>query len=503
MSKIKLLPENLINQIAAGEVVERPASVVKELVENSIDAGATRIIVEVSEGGESFIRITDDGEGMDKEDAIMAFERHATSKIANNEDLFNIRTLGFRGEAIASIASVSLMTLTTKKRGSNEGNAIENTGGVVSDIKTIGCPEGTKIEVRNLFYNTPARKKYLKNSVTEFGHIVDTLTGIALAHYEVAFKFFHDGKVVFDLPSTKDAIVRIGALLGRNVADELIPVFYGGTNIKLSGFIGKPILNRASKGSQYLFVNSREVKSHVLSFAVKQSYHSLIPKDKHPVFLLFFEIDPAVVDVNVHPRKLEVRFSNDKEIFKIVLFAAEKALETFVLTPKINTDSPQNYYTDRVHKSLQEEQNSLLAEKEDLVKTGVQNYGQQNFEVIVSKKDLMSGDLGESVSEPVLRKSENEIHVLAQLSDSYILCQQDKDLVLIDQHAAHERIRYTQLLSEFENKDKNIQKLLLPLNFDLSIGDVEILKENIEIFNNAGFEIEEGIHLAFMLCLHC
>jgi DNA mismatch repair protein MutL len=507
MPSIKLLPENLINQIAAGEVVERPASVIKELVENAVDAGAKRITIEVNEGGENFMRVTDDGSGMDKEDALMAFERHATSKIATNEDLFNINSLGFRGEAIASIASVSYMTLQTKKRGSLEGTIVICEGGRITKNSSIGVPEGTQIEVKQLFFNTPARRKYLKNPLTEYGHILDTVTGIALAFPQVAFKMVHDDKPVFELPSTEDCLVRIRALLGRNISDELLPVFYGHSQIGLTGYVGKPLIARGNRNGQYLFVNGREVKSHVLAYAVKQGFHSLLPKEKNPVFLLFFEINAKFVDVNVHPRKQEVRFADEKEIFRIVLHSCEKALDKYVLAPSVGTGAPENYYTERKQQSLDLDGNTAVTESP--VAVGVAeapveaNFPASTFEVNptsdvaptfeVEKSPALYGQ--ESSSEDrsgtaEIRVGGEEILPLAQIGNSYILCEQGSRLIIVDQHAAHERIRYTEIIEQYDKKEKNVQQLLMPEQFELSHKEVAVLNDNMEILKGMGFEIE-------------
>jgi DNA mismatch repair protein MutL len=488
MPQIKLLPENLINQIAAGEVVERPASVIKELVENAIDAGARRITVEINEGGENFMRITDDGSGMDKEDALMAFERHATSKIATHEDLFNINSLGFRGEAIASIASVSYMTLQTKKRGALEGSVVICEGGRITKNSTIGVPEGTQIEVRQLFFNTPARRKYLKNTVTEYGHVLDTVTGIALAFPQVAFKMVHDDKPVFELPATDDRLTRIRALLGRNIADELLPVFYGHSQIGLTGYVGKPLIARGNRNGQYLFVNGREVKSHVLAYAVKQAFHSLLPKEKNPVFLLFFEINARYVDVNVHPRKQEVRFADEKEIFKIVMHSCEKALDKYVLAPAVNDATPENYYTERKQQSL------------DLDGTGGAVAVESRVEALAQAKVAVStyenspayeaSPTYPQESSTEVRVGAEEIIALAQIGNSYILCEQGTRLIIVDQHAAHERIRYTEITEQYDKPEKNIQQLLMPEQFELSHKEVAVLNENMEILKGMGFEIE-------------
>jgi DNA mismatch repair protein MutL len=528
MSEIKVLPDHLINQIAAGEVVERPASVVKELLENSLDAGAKKITVEINEGGDSFLRITDDGSGMDKDDALLAYARHATSKITGSEDLFNIHTLGFRGEAIASIASVSYLTIQTKKRGEIEGTLVQAEGGNINLKKSIGCPEGTQIEVRQLFYNTPARKKYLKNASTEYGHVLSTITSMALVNPGVSFKLIHDDKTVFDLPPAEDILIRIRSLLGRDIADNLIPVFYGHSQIKLHGFIGKPSIARASRLSQFLFVNGREVKSHVLSYAVKQSFYSLLPKEKYPVFILLFEIDPKIVDVNVHPRKLEVRFSDEREIFKIVAGACAKALEKNVLAPQIGgaSDFDSSYNTARTqqqtlkledHEQAAAETGALSgAPVNDYVQTGAWRGEAQGTSILESKA---GGDAGRRPSQPSgsvddalnftrqiadlsgvhLKSGEENLIPLTQINNSYILCQQGDNLVIVDQHAAHERIRYTNICAEFEQRNKVIQPLLTPLQMEFSLMEINILNDNIDLIRSLGFEVDNFGGNTFMV----
>ncbi len=542
-----MLPENLINQIAAGEVVERPASVVKELIENSLDAGARRLIIEMERGGDDYLRITDDGHGMDKEDALMAFERHATSKIASPEDLDNISSMGFRGEALATIASVSHMSLQTKKKGNLEGTLILNEGGKIVKNKQLGCPEGTQIEIKKLFYNTPARKKYLKNDTTEYGHILDTVTGMALAFPEIAFKLVHDKKIIFDLPATEDHLSRIRGLLGRNVSQELIPVFYGHSKIHLSGYIGKPLIARSNRKNQYLFVNGRQVNSHVLSYAVKQSYHSLLPKEKHPTFVLFLALSPELVDVNVHPRKMEVRFADEKEIFSVFLRACKTSLEKHVLAPKIETR--QNFLTERDHQTLKVEdkpaqipafsdktseavtanvvdkadQQEVSLEKQtsedffSMINTGAQKNeveisGQAEIDQDKSVDDFTSfsplitesadneksekidlekiaqQQTGDQAS--IERRNENELKPLAQLNNSYILCSQGETLTIMDQHAAHERIRYEEILAQFENNKPASQPLLTPEQFELSHQEASLLNENKDLLSKMGFEIE-------------
>lgn len=494
------MPELLINQIAAGEVVERPASAVKELVENALDAGAKKIIVEVNGGGDSCLRITDDGCGMDSSDAVLAFERHATSKIFTTDDLFTIHTLGFRGEAIASISAVSLMTLQTKKRGDLEGTLVIAEGGKISKIQPAGVPEGTQIEVQNLFYNTPARKKYLKNDSTEYQHIMDTVTGIALTFPHVSFRVVHDGKLVFDLPAVEDELSRIRAVFGKTISDDLIPVFYGHSQIQLKGFIGKPVLARSNRNYQYLFINNREVKSHVLGYAVKQSYATLLPKEKYPVFFLYFEIDPALVDVNVHPRKLEVRFRDEREIFSATTQACKKALETHVLAPNITGGVPVNYYAERKAQPLElrdsgvknQEVNVSALTSEALVTVSASEAPVQ------AQDQAVAAATSETVQQAMIftsefvgeRKNLEPIQALAQMNNSYILCRQGTALVIVDQHAAHERIRYTQIFEEFSQKKLETQTLATPFQLELSAKEISLLEANRELFLSLGFEVE-------------
>jgi DNA mismatch repair protein MutL len=494
MSVIKLLPENLINQIAAGEVVERPASVVKELVENSLDAGATRITIEIEGGGEELIRITDNGCGMDKEDAVLALERHATSKISSQEDLSRIHTLGFRGEAISSIASVSFFTLQTKKRGDLEGTLVSAEGGKNIKTKSAGIPEGTQIEVKQLFFNTPARRKYLKSPATEYGHILDTVTGLALAFPEVAFRLVHNQKIVFDLPSQKNFLERIRTLMGSQIADELIPVFYGHSQMQLEGFIGKPLLARSGRSGQHLFINRRGIRSNSLSYAIKESYHSLLPSGKYPLFFLYYKLDPELIDVNVHPRKLEIRFRNEKELFLITREACSKALEKHVLSPNVKSGQSLNYYRERKSVPLQLQDKDSFHAPAPKISTNLVQDALQFSQELAQKGDsqpqtavLLEKPLQKTFLE---RTNTEEIIPLAQLSNAFILCQQGKDLVLIDQHAAHERIRYTEILQDFAEQKKAVQPFLTPLQLEFSAKEILALQQNHEIFENLGFEIE-------------
>ncbi|MBD3270513.1 DNA mismatch repair endonuclease MutL, partial [Candidatus Peregrinibacteria bacterium] len=483
-SKIKLLDEKLINQIAAGEVVERPASIVKELIENSIDANANQIVVEVDRSGEEKIRITDDGVGMSKEDAILCLERHATSKIATLEDLKNIKSMGFRGEALASIASVSKMKINTKRRGENVGTELFIDGGKLEYVKDKGIPEGTVLEIRELFFNTPARKKFLKSDNVEYQNILDVIINAALAYPEIAFKLIKDQRPIFDLPKARDLLMRIRAVLGKNISDDMIDVFYGGVNMKMTGFIGKPSIARASKNLQYFFVNNRPIKSHVLSYAVKQAYHSLIPKERNPVFVINFDLSPELVDVNVHPRKSEVKFKDEREIFRILTSASKKALEINILAPKFSYDQPSNFYQEKRPEGIAEQLNfnEVKERKHALVQSD-----QKNDQMAVASETKYN-----PVTEVSNEKSflDEEIEVIGQFDDSFIICKKGENLVLIDQHAAHERVRFEMLKSEDESKEKVIQNLLTPISFELNHQDMDILNSNKAVFESIGVSIE-------------
>ncbi|RJX31047.1 MAG: DNA mismatch repair endonuclease MutL, partial [Desulfarculus sp.] len=305
---IRLLPEEVANQIAAGEVVERPASVLKELVENSLDAGAGRIAVDVAAGGRRLIRVVDDGAGMGPDDLLLALERHATSKVASAEDLVGVASLGFRGEALPSIAAVSRLTLRSRPAWAEAGGQVRVEGGVIREVSEVGCPMGTLVEVKDLFFNTPARRKFLKSQATESGHLAAALVRLALSRPEVAFRYLVGGQALYDLPAGQDLAVRVAGLLGRQAAEDMLAVDEQQGPIALSGLAGLPSLSRAAADQVYTFVNGRFVRDRVLLHAVNQAYHGLMPSDRRPVVVLHLSLDPELVDVNVHPAKSEVRF---------------------------------------------------------------------------------------------------------------------------------------------------------------------------------------------------
>lgn len=488
MNKIQLLPDNLINQIAAGEVVERPASVVKELLENSIDAGAKRIIVEVQEGGMQLLKITDDGSGMSREDAELSLARHATSKIATIEDLQAIKTMGFRGEALASIASVSRFTMRTKLAADSAGTEIVLEGGKILRNGPIGIPTGTEIEVRELFFNTPARLKFMKSAATEYQNVVDAVVDAALAFPEIAFKLVeNEGRIALDLPATADPLVRMRGVLGKGIAEEMLEIFYGGVNLKMTGYIGKPSLSRSNRNMQFFFVNNRPIASHVLSYAVKQAYHSLLPKERYPVFVVKFELEPSMVDVNCHPRKTEVKFKDEREIYRVLNSACAKVLEQAVIMPKFESDTPVNYYQEKSAQGITE------VSKPAAVQEALEFFSAMSGEKVsvgVSESNQAAETMEKQIAAIPDVSVEMEMTVLAQLSNAFILCQRGEDLVIIDQHAAHERVRYNKLMAEAESEEKLIQPLLVPINIEVSAQDQSILDANKDLLEEIGLELE-------------
>lgn len=487
MSLIKLLPENLVNQIAAGEVVERPASVVKELVENSLDAGATKIEIEVNEGGKNLIKVWDNGKGMNEEDLRMAIVPHATSKISEEADLWKIQTMGFRGEALASIASVSKFFMRSKQKGGISGFELCCEGGEIKQMREVAMSEGTQIEVKELFFNTPARQKYLKKDSTELQRISQLMNQIGLANHEVAFTLVHNGKKVFSWAASTDLISRIYDVLGGGVAEAMLPVFYGAQDLKITGFVGKPLLSRSTAQHQYLLVNGRAIQDGLLAHRIKAAYHSMLMEHKKPVFVVNIEIDPAKVDVNVHPRKVEVRFEDHKRMVSVIYGAVKAALESEVLIPKGGTET-KRYMSDSFP------ENFGAAPKMPMSFGGgnmvsSRPSGFASFKAPVMTQEEMGFRESAGITEKP--KAICEMIAVAQVNNSYIIAKDSEGLKVIDQHAAHERVRYEELFREFREKEKQSQPLLTPMHLELSNDEILLLKDNLDVFTNLGFEIEE------------
>ncbi|KKP39640.1 MAG: mismatch repair protein MutL, DNA mismatch repair protein MutL protein [Candidatus Peregrinibacteria bacterium GW2011_GWF2_33_10] len=486
MGNIKTLSENLINQIAAGEVVERPASIVKELVENSIDAKANKIVVTIENGGKKLIKISDNGLGMDREDVLKAFERHATSKIKDLDDLFQIRTMGFRGEALASIASVAKVEIQTKRKEDAIGSKLECVGGKMSVLEEVGMSEGTVITVKDVFFNTPARQKFLKTDETEFTNITNILIDFALGYPWIAFKFINNGKVYFDLEITDDLSFRISQVLGKDIAKKLLNVDFFGVDPKVTGYVGRPEIARRTRQSQYVFVNGRAIRDAFISNAVMEAFHSLLPERKFPMFILFLELDPMLVDVNVHPRKTEVRFAYKNTIYSMVKGAVKATLEKQHIIPEIDDVARSYWNNEKAY--------------------GAKNPLAESLPVAGVEKNLNSGNLKRFNESSEINKAlsftkifldinsssdSNHVKVLGQVKLSYILAYDGEGLFIVDQHAAHERILYQKLIRTAEQKTPAKQLLLVPELVQLSVAELAMLRQNQSIFNNIGFDMEE------------
>lgn len=467
MNKIQLLSDELISQIAAGEVIERPASALKELVENSLDAGATQISIEVEEGGLKLLRVVDNGAGLAFDQAPLAFTRHATSKLRHVEDLFRIQSLGFRGEALASLASIAEVELISREAESRVGVLYRVDGSRCLAHEEAACPPGTDFTIRGLFKHTPARRKYMKSESTEYGHLLSMATQIALAHPEVAFRLKRDGSEVFNLPQ-QSLQERIRALYGGSTAEALIPVQYHQSNLLIEGFVGKPELARSAKKYQFIFINGRSIESRLIQAAVKEAFHSLLMHEKYPWFLLHLNIDPQWVDVNVHPRKLEVKFVNQQEVFRAVRGAVHHALQATSLHPVVAAASGS------LSPSLQ-----------------------LDFKPMLRNPQLDRSFAPQALAETAPLKREETFHLggtelrpVAQVALSYIVAESEEGMVLIDQHAAHERVRYAQLMNGLEEAQPLKQSLLTPLELDLGVEAVQLFEAHKPDFEAMGFELE-------------
>lgn len=504
MNRIRLLPEHVANQIAAGEVVERPASVVKELVENSLDAQAASITVEIQAGGRSLIRVSDDGVGMSKDDALLCFERHATSKIQKAEDLQAIRTMGFRGEAIPSIASVCRMTLTTRERdGDPAATQVIINGGKLIDVKAAGSPPGTSIEVRGLFFNIPARRKFLRSEETEYGHIYHYLTLAALAHPHVAFSFIRDTRLVWQLPPSKDLRERLRTLLGSET--ELIQLDATSNEterpIRLWGFIGKPGVSRATRENQYAFVNRRPIENRGLNYALLEGYHTALMKGRFPVCCLFLEIDPGEVDVNIHPAKREVKFHQEAEVRRFVSDAIRDALMTYHAPPPVQPAPIE-------HKPVPPRE---LPTFTPLMGTALTSWPKPKPVEIPPAAEFQSAASqafqpaelpdAEPAPEPtgpspLLKVPLRLVGVIGKL---YVVFESDRGMVLLDQHAAHERILFEQMIKRMQRGNAPSQRLLLPETIEVSVRDAQFLRELMPTLNRLGVGLSEFGDRTFLL----
>ena len=452
---IQILPENITNKIAAGEVIERPASVVKELVENSLDAGAGKVEVELKKGGTKLIRVVDDGQGMSREDLSLAFVSHATSKLEDEDDLFSVSTMGFRGEALSSIGAVSRAKITSRTRDSDEGHSIEVEGGVIGQVQAAGAPPGTQVEVRDLFYNVPVRRKFLKTTATEMAHISETLTRLALARPDVRFMLRHNDREVFNLPAADDRAQRIAEFFGGEIADELIPFERELDDLTVEGYLCPPSVDRSNTKMQYTYVNGRYVRDRSLTHAIMEAYRGLMMSRRKPVCFLFLRVPPGEVDVNVHPTKIEVKFRKVGQVHNQLLGAMKDALREAKLTPQPSLSDGAEGGADGDSEG-------------ESVRQAVWDYfGSGGGEDGESAKRGGRGRSGAAPARPVnVPREEGEGPLpsgrAVQVLDSYIVQETGEGLEVIDQHALHERLLYNRLKQRLDEGALDRQQLLVP-----------------------------------------
>ncbi len=488
MSKIVLLPEDLINKIAAGEVIERPASVIKELIENSLDAGATKITVELEDSGKKLIKIADNGEGMSPQDAEKSILRHATSKIRSVEDLFSIKTLGFRGEALSSIAAVSRLNITTKQKNTVEGFALEIEAGKILSRNIAAAEPGTCIEVQDIFFNTPARKKFLKTDAVELKHCLDVVTHYALANPAVTFKCLHNNYTLLHSPAMNDARSTIASIYGVQTAKELLEVNYKDDQMKITGFISKPYHVRNDKNQQVLFVNGRWIKNIDVTNAVYEGYHSTLFVNKHPLFVLHLQLNPETIDVNVHPQKQEIKIEQKEQVANAVTLAVREALQNNQLMPTIDVDAEQQITF-----------GTPLPRKE--TKTSVKYPFEPSAQTVFAVEEAAAIYVGEEQeikpifaeqvqSQRLVSEKLPPLKLFGQVHKTYFLAETEGGLFYIDQHAAHERVMYESLLSQFMDGKMEIQQLLQGEVLEVSAAEKILLEEKKEELRRLGFELD-------------
>ncbi len=499
MSSIRILSDALASQVAAGEVVERPAAVVRELVENSLDAGATHVEVEVQRGGSSLIRVSDNGSGMEREDALLSIERHATSKIRVKEDLAAIHTFGFRGEALPSIASVSRFRMATRQQHALSGTEIEINGGKLAAVRDAGGPAGTMVEARSLFFNVPARRKFLRTENTEFAHVEQQFRLHAIANPTVAFTLIKDGETLFHLPATGDLLERIGGLVGQELAQRLLPVIETERNgITITGFIGGPGFSRANKQLQLVFLNGRCIESPVLHYGLREGYHTTLMKGQYPVTFLFVRMDPHAYDINVHPAKKEVRFHDGISVREAVARVVQDTLNQTRVLPRghaTSGDVPAQQLPPAAQSELAMPVAEQIALRRDWAQPArpVEQAPLPNSAPVRTAMELPEGGRAGApvmVSPEPARPPGSQFRILGVLGKLYVLMESDEGLVLMDQHAAHERVLFEQMRRSMEQEGVPTQRLLMPLMLQLSPRDHELLARNLPALAKLGIEAE-------------
>ena len=485
---INLLSDNVTKKIAAGEVIERPASVVKELVENSIDAGADRIAVELENGGAKLIRVVDDGCGMSKEDLALAFVSHATSKIDDEDDLFSVSTMGFRGEALCSIAAVSKATIISRPPHSDEGHRIDAEGGVIGNVRATGAPVGTQVEARNLFYNVPVRKKFLKTTATEMAHISEAVTRLALAEPEIQFVLRHNDRKVFNLPKADDRAQRIGEFFGKEIAENLIPVSHVSEEVEISGYLLPPSVDRSNTKMQYTYVNGRYIRDRSLTHAIMEAYRGLLQSKRKPICFIFINVPPSEVDVNVHPTKTEVKFRTPGDVHNQLLHSLKSTLREAKLTPQVSLSSGPAQESSDGNETREDVEKAVW----DFFggRSGEQKARHSGAGGFMKQQPARGAESSEGDEQPPPQQSYVQHGNVVQVLDSYIVEETEEGLRLIDQHALHERILYNEMKERLEKGSLNSQRLLIPQLVELPRQEFYAVMDMQEQLASLGVDME-------------
>jgi len=521
---IKLLPDAVANQIAAGEVVQRPASAVKELLENAIDAGATSISLSIKDAGKTLIQVIDNGQGMSETDARLSFERHATSKIKTAEDLFNLHTKGFRGEALASIAAIAQVELKTKKEHAELGSKISIEGSEIKEQEACSCAKGTTFSIKNLFYNVPARRNFLKSNSVESKHIIDEFLRVALIHHNIAFSMYNDGNEVFNLNSGSFR-QRIVAIFGEKYNTKLVPVAEQTDIVTIEGFVTKPEFAKKTRGEQYFFVNNRFIKNAYLNHAVQNAFDQLLNKEQFPSYFLNLSVNPSKIDINIHPTKTEIKFEDERSIYAIIRTAVKQALGKFNIAPTLDFeqeksfDIPLSKYkeevkipTIRVNPNFNpfEKEKQTFSPSQKTINKNATNWENlyDNFEE--NTTDIIDAQLNITENEPTEKteqlfaanwddETEAKTKTVVQIHQKFILTQLNNNHLFIDQQRAHERILFEKFLTHLENGNGHSQQLLFPETIELSNADAELIREIEPDIKKLGFNFNAIGRTAFII----
>lgn len=499
MSKITVMDEILANKIAAGEVVEKCASVVKELVENSIDASSTEIKIELIDAGTKQIKITDNGVGMDREDAVLAFSRHATSKLKNEDDLYRIETLGFRGEALASIASVSKITLKTSTGG--VGTLVKINGGKIESVTESDARIGTVISVNDLFYNTPARLKHLKSLYTELANVTEYVNKMALSHSEVKFILSNNGNVILNTDGSDNLLKTISSIFGINIVKKMLPVSAMDNDYVISGYITLPEIMRSNRNGIITLVNGRVVRNAEINRIINDSYHGYKPDNRYPITVLKIEVDPSLVDVNIHPTKMDIKFGKMQELLLLIEKMIKNALKQQLLIPHIEVEpfndlkiNEEFEYNNNLNTDIQDDKSVEKPKYEEIV-LDLERIGEeeQSYSVKIDNEKENASPTDESLLFEIEESVEKlpELYPVGLVHGTYIICQNEKGMYLIDQHAAKERINYEYYREKLGNPRPDSIPMLIPLTLELPNNEYMVLKENFQFLQNMGFEIDD------------